>query len=96
MNDELMIDGLLWVIYLMIAVALCLALFSVWRSYRASSGQHRLSPTLLAFLVLPIVLLLAWLLSGSIVAMFVDSILVMLLLAIVAVCLSAIHTKFLR
>ena len=91
-----MIDGLLWVIYLMTGLTLCLALFSVWRSYRASSGLRRLSPTLLAFLVLPAVLLVSWLISGSIVAMFVDTILVMLLLAIIAVCSSAVHTRFLR
>lgn len=96
MEDELIIDILLWAIYVMLAVALGAAAFSLYRSYMANRKSFRLHASHGAFLLLPIVLLVCWFVGGSLEAMFVDSILIMLLLAIVAICSSAAHTKFLR
>lgn len=110
MDYDLTIDGLLVLIYVMLACALGAVVFSVVRGRimgkRVNSPHSplipelcsptRSLPTLLSPLLLIIIMIVSWFLGGSVEAMFVDTILIMLLLAVVAVCLSAIHTKFLR
>jgi len=83
--------------YVAIAGALGATAFSLWRATRSREHSwldNRIAVGVLALLA--VTLLLSWLIGGSLPDMFLISIYVLFIVAILAICLSIVHTKYLR
>lgn len=92
-----MADLIIILMYVAVAGALLTTGFSLWRATRSREQSwlsNRLAIGVVALVCLT--LLLSWLIGGSVPDMFIWTIIILFLVAILTICLSIVHTKYLR
>lgn len=92
-----MADLMIILMYVAVAGALLTTGFSLWRA--AHSREQSWLSNRLAIGVVGLVgltLLLSWLIGGSVADMFIWTVVVLFIVAILTICLSIAHTKYLR
>ena len=92
-----MADLMIILMYVALAGALVATGFSLWRATH-SREQSWLSNRLAIGVVglVCLTLLLAWLIGGSVPDMFIWTIIILFIVAVLTICLSIVHTKYLR
>ena len=87
----------LMIILMYVAGALVATGFSLWRATH-SREQSWLSNRLAIGVVglVCLTLLLTWLIGGSVPDMFIWTIIILFIVAVLTICLSIVHTKYLR
>lgn len=92
-----MTDFIIILMYVAIAGTLGVTAFSLWRSLRSRerSWLHNRIAVAVAVL-LAVTMLFGWLVGGSVPDMFIIAIYVLFIVALLSVCLSIVHTKYLR
>ena len=92
-----MADLMIILMYVAIAGTLGATAFSLWKATR--SREHSWFHNRIAVGVIVLVavtMLLSWLIGGSVLDMFIIAIIVLFIVALLCVCLSIAHTKYLR
>ena len=92
-----MTDLIIILMYVAIAGALGATAYSLWRASRSreQSWFHNRIAVGVVLLVV-VTLLLSWLIGGSVPDMFIIAIIVLFVVALLSLCLSIVHTKYLR
>lgn len=83
--------------YVALAGALGATVFSLWRATRSREQSwlhNRIAVSVVAVVVLT--LLLSWLIGGSLPDMFIWTVFVLFIIAVISICLSIVRTKYLR
>ena len=92
-----MTDLIIILMYVAIAGALGATAFSLWRASRCRRCSWFHNRIAVGVVVLVAVTMLSgWLIGGSVPDMFIISIIVLFVVALLSVCLSIAHTKYLR
>lgn len=83
--------------YVALAGALGATAFSLWRATRSREQSwlhNRIAVGVVAVVVLT--LLLSWLIGGSLPDMFIWTVFLLFIIAVITICLSIVRTKYLR
>ena len=92
-----MTDAVIIIMYVAIVAALGATAFSLWRSTRSREQSWFKNGIALGVGALTVLtLLLTYVLGDGVADMFIATIAVLLVVAILTVCLSIVHTKYLR
>ena len=92
-----MTDLVIILMYVAIAGALVATAYSLWRASRSREKSWFHNRIAVGVVVLVVVtMLLSWLIGGSVPDMFIIAIFVLFVVALLSLCLSIVHTKYLR
>ena len=92
-----MTDLVIILMYVAIAGALVATAYSLWRASRSHEKSWFHNRIAVGVVVLVVVtMLLSWLIGGSVPDMFIIAIIVLFVVALLSLCLSIVHTKYLR
>ena len=92
-----MADLMIIMMYVAIAGTLGATAFSLWKATRSREHSWFHNRIAVGVIVLVVVtMLLSWLIGGSVPDMFIIAIIVLFIVALLSVCLSIAHTKYLR
>ena len=92
-----MADLMIILMYVAVAGAIVATGYSLWRASR-SREQSWLSNRVVVGvgILVCLILLLSWLFGGSVADMFIWTIIILFIVAILTICLSIANTKYLR
>ena len=92
-----MADLMIILMYVAIAGTLGATASSLWKATRSREHSWFHNRNAVGVIVLVVVtMLLSWLIGGSVPDMFIIAIIVLFIVALLSVCLSIAHTKYLR
>ena len=97
MTQEPVVDVVMILMYVAVVGAMGATAFSLWRATRSREQSWLRNRIAVGVSVLTAVtLLLSYLIGGSVPDMFIATVVVLLVIALLAICLSIVHTKYLR